>query len=150
MHIQERHLKALLLQLLEGMENGMMLKGCGDDVLLSGLLAERGGAADGLVVGLAAAGGEKDLTRLGVDDCSDIGAGLLQALLCVLADGIKAGGVAVVSFHTPQHRVNGGAAHLCGGRVVCVYLHSIVSFGGWLFDLCVLYTYSPIMSIGVN
>ena len=127
MHIQERHREALLLQRLQRMEHGVVLKGGGDDVRFADLAAEGGGGAEGLVVGLAPAGGEEDLPRFGVDDGGDIGAGRLQELLCPLADSIQARGVAEIRLHTGEHGVNGGAAHLCGGCVVCVYLHRALS-----------------------
>ena len=63
-HTQQSDLKALPLQLFEGVEDGMVLKGGGDDVALALPGAYQRGGADGLVVGLASTGGEVDLLRL--------------------------------------------------------------------------------------
>jgi hypothetical protein len=64
-HVQKRYLKALLFQPLQGMQDGVMLKCGGNDVLFALARAEIGGGGNGLIVGLAAAGGEIDLARLG-------------------------------------------------------------------------------------
>ena len=61
-HRQQLHLKALLLQLFQGVENGVVLEGGGDDVLLALALTDAGGGDQSLIVGLAAAGGKGDLT----------------------------------------------------------------------------------------
>ena len=61
-HRQQLDLKAFLFQLFQGVENGVMLKGGGDDVLLALALTDAGGGDQSLIVGLAAAGGKGDLT----------------------------------------------------------------------------------------
>ena len=60
-HRQQLDLKAFLFQLFQGVENGVMLKGGGDDVLLALALTDAGGGDQSLIVGLAAAGGKGDL-----------------------------------------------------------------------------------------
>ena len=59
---KQLYLKALLLQLFQGVENGVVLEGGGDDVLLALALTDAGGGDQSLIVGLAAAGGKGDLT----------------------------------------------------------------------------------------
>ena len=61
-HRQQLDLKAFLFQLFQGVENGVMLKGGGDDVLLALALTDAGGGDQSLIVGLAAAGGKGDLS----------------------------------------------------------------------------------------
>ena len=127
-HVEQRDLKALLLQLGERVQHGVMLELCGDQVLFALARAGAGGRDDGLVVGLAAAGGEVDLARLGVEAFRDGLARLGDRLLRSLAEGVEAGGVAVVLEQVREHRVEGGAAHTGGGRVVCVNEHGQVPF----------------------
>ena len=65
--VQQGDGKALLLQLLEGVEDGVVLKGGGDDMGLPRAFPHPSGGEDGLVVGLAAAGGEIDLVGTAVE-----------------------------------------------------------------------------------
>ncbi len=60
-HGEEGNIKAVLLQPGQGVEHGVVLDGGGDEVGLALTLAQQGGADNGLVVRLAAAGGEVDL-----------------------------------------------------------------------------------------
>ena len=62
-HVQQRHRKALLLQLPERMQDSVMLKGGGDQVLFPLARSGAGAGSERLVVALAAAGGEIDLLR---------------------------------------------------------------------------------------
>ena len=59
----ERDAPAAPGQRLQGVEHGFVLDGAGDQVLAAGRLERLGGAADGEVVALGAAGGEDDLRR---------------------------------------------------------------------------------------
>ena len=127
-HIQQSHAEAFLFQGFQRVQHRVVLEGGGDDMGLPGFLPRRSRAADGLVVGLAAAGGEGDLPGLGPDDRRDLGSGLLQTFFRVLAQGVEAGGVAVVVLQTGHHGVDGGAAHFRGGRVVGVYHAMIAPF----------------------
>ena len=120
---QQLHLEALLLQLLQGVENGVVLEGGGDDVHLALAAADGGGGKQGLVVGLAAAGGEDDLTGLAVQAPGHGLAALHQQLRRPLAHAVQAGGVAVVLLHGGKHGVQGRPAHPGGGRVICVNSH---------------------------
>ena len=56
-HWQIGHLKALLLQGLAGVQHGVMLKNCGDQVLFALLSHGVGNALDGPVVRLGTASG---------------------------------------------------------------------------------------------
>ena len=122
-NIQQRHLEAFLFQLLQRVQHCVMLKGGGDDVQLSLALTQAGSGNDGLVVRLAAAGGEVDLPGLAAQTGGDGRPGGFQLLLGLLADAMEAGGVAVVVFKAAQHSLQGGAAHFCGSRVVGINLH---------------------------
>ena len=68
MHIQQRHVKALLTELVERVQHRVVLKFGGYQVLFPLTGAVSGGGDDGLIVGLAAAGGEHDLARVGSAD----------------------------------------------------------------------------------
>ena len=87
-------LKALLFQPLQGMQDGVMLKRGGNDVLFALARAEIGGGGNGLIVGLAAAGGKIDLARLRAEAGGHIGPRRLEHLLGLLADGVEARRVA--------------------------------------------------------
>ena len=63
-HIQQLNLKAFLFQLFQSVQHGMMFKGSRNNVLLALFLSQTSGGNDGLIVGLAAAGGEDDFPRL--------------------------------------------------------------------------------------
>ena len=142
MHGQERDLEALLLQLFEHVQHRVVLKGGGDDMAFAGLLPDGRAAADGLVVRLAAAGGEVDFAGLGMDDGGDLRPRFFQTLLRLLAQLVEAGGIAVVRLHTVHHGVDGGAAHLRRGRVVRVNSHSLLLLccAFYLSDTLHLYT----------
>ena len=105
------------------MQHGVVFEGRGYDVPLPGSRAYGRGGAYGLVVRLAAAGGEDYLPWLAVQDPGDGLAGALQRLLRLLAKGVQAGGVAVLLPEIRQHGVQGGVAHARGGGVVQIYKH---------------------------
>ena len=90
---------------------------------------------DGLVVGLAAAGGEIDLARQGVDALRHGLARFLDRLLRPLTEGIETGGVAVILQQIGEHRVESGAADAGGGCVVSVNKHNRSPF-------CIVILYS--------
>ena len=100
-----------------------MLKGGGDDVLLALLGAEPGGGNDGLVIGLAAAGGEDDLPGLATQTLSHGGTGGVQSLLGLLSQGVQGRGVAVNLGQVGHHRVNGNLAGGGGCRIIRVNSH---------------------------
>ena len=124
-HVQQLHVEALFFQLLQGVQDGVMLEGGGDDVLPALPLADTGGGDKSLIVGLAAAGGKGDLTGLAAQTLRHGLAGGHQRLRRLLANGVQAGGVSVIGFHIGQHRVDGRAAHFGGGRVICIDLHGV-------------------------
>ena len=99
----------------------MVLKGGGDDVFLPFPCPQNGRGTDGLVVRLAAAGGESKLPRITAQTGGDAAPGILQRLLGFLAEGVKAGGVSVELIHIRQHGVYGRTADFRCGCVICVY-----------------------------
>ena len=133
-HRQQLHLKALLLQLFQGVENGVVLEGGGDDVLFALALTDAGGGDQSLVVGLAAAGGEGDLPGRAAQAGGHGLPGALQGLGGLLAQPVKAGGVAVVGLHVGQHGVDGRAAHFCGCSIIRVY-HSGFLLCGAVYNM---------------
>ncbi len=127
-HVQQRHLKALFFQLVQGVQHGVVLEFGGDQVLFALPRAQAGGGDDGLVVGLRAAGGEIDLFGLGVEAFGDGLPGSLQGLGGVLAEGVEAGGVAVLLRQEGQHGVQRGLGHAGGSGVVGVDKHFNLPF----------------------
>ena len=117
-HVQESDLEALGLQGAQGVQDGVMLEFGGNKMLFA--LARPGPrrAAQGLVVGLAAAGGEDQLARLGVQAAGDLGAGLAEGFFGLLAEGIQAGGVAPGRFHGGHHGPAGCLADAGGGCII--------------------------------
>ena len=120
-HRQQRHLEALLLQTLQGVEDGVVLKGGGDDVLLALQPPQLRSGQQRLIVGLTAAGGEEDLTGLAVQASGHGLTGALQQLGGVLAHTVQAGGVSVVVLQRRQHGGQRHRAHLGGSGIICVY-----------------------------
>ena len=109
-HIQQRHVKAFPAELIECMQHRMVLKLGGYQMLSSLTGAVSGGGDDGLIVGLAAAGGEHDLARVGsADQLRDLGAAGEQMLGRLLPEGIERAGIAVDLVKVRKH------GFLCGG-----------------------------------
>ena len=108
------------------MQHGVVLKGGGEDVLFALQGAEAGGGKDGLIVGLAAAGGEDDLLGVAAQALGHGLAGALQRLGGLLPHGVQAGGVAVVALQTGQHGGHGGVAHPCGGGIIGINSHALI------------------------
>ena len=125
-YIQIGDLKAFLLQLGQGVQYGVMLKGGGDDVLFTLARAEPGGGDNGLIVCLAAAGGEDDLSRLTAQTLGHGGPGGFQRFLGILTDRVQGRRIAVDGRQAGQHRVDGDLAWCGGGRVICVNSHSSI------------------------
>ena len=124
MHGQQRHFKTFSFQLFQGVEHRVMLKGGGNDMILSLFPSGEGGGTDCLIVRFGSAGSEIYFPRFSVNYGSDILPGLFQYFLCPLADSVKAGRIAVFLPHTSGHGLDGCIAH-CGGRgVVRINAHS--------------------------
>ena len=124
-HIQQCHVIALLFQLLQGVQHSVVLKGGGDDVLLAPARAQGSGGQDGLVVRLAAAGGEDDLPRVAAQAACDASTCVLQRLPGLLPEGIQAGGVSIQLIQIGDHGLDGSLAHPGRCGIVCVY-HSLL------------------------
>ena len=122
-HVEQRHLKALLFQALEGVQHGVVLERGGNDVLFALARAKIGRGGDGLVVRLAAAGGKVDLARLGSKAGGHVGPGRLEHFLGLLADGIEARRVAEGMIQMVGHRVDGRLVHSGGRCVIRIDLH---------------------------
>ena len=114
--------KALLLQGLAGVEHRVVLKGGGDDVVLALALHGAGSALNGPVVAFGAAAGEVDFPWLGPQAAGHRGPGLLQGALGLLAQSVKAGGVAVYFFIEGEHGLQHLGGNGGGGGVVRVNL----------------------------
>ena len=122
-HVQQGYLKAFLFQLFQGVQHGMVLEGGGDDVLFALSLPQPGGGDNGLIVGLAAAGGENDLPGLTAQAVGNGLAGGIQCFPGFLTHGVQAGGVAVNGGHIGQHGIDGRLAHFGRCRVVNINSH---------------------------
>ena len=105
MHGQVGDAEALLLELLAGVEDGLVLGDLGDDVVAA-LAVHLGDALDGEVVALGGAGGEDDLLGGGADELGDLLAGDLDRLLRLPAElVVAAGGVAELAGEVRHHRL---------------------------------------------
>ncbi len=125
---EQRHLKALLLQLFQGVKDGVMLKGGGNQVGLALPAALIGHLGDDPVVRLAAAGGEVQLGGVRADQRGDGLPGLVQHPVGLLAQGVEGGGIAIVFFQTGQHGVQRRFADAGGGCIVKIHVHRKPSF----------------------
>ena len=83
-------LEALFFKLLERVQHGVVLERGRNDVLFAFAFAEARGGEDGLIVGLAAAGGEVNFARGGVQAFCDAVARAEQRPGRLLADGMQA------------------------------------------------------------
>ena len=113
-------LEALLLQRLGAVQNGVMLKRRGDQVLFALCRPAVHAALQRPVIRLGAAGGEVNLTRLGIQGGGDLTARLFHGGAGGTPDGINAAGVAVVLHQPRGHRLQYGRCDRCGGGVIGV------------------------------
>ena len=122
---QVGHLEALALELLTGVQDGVVLDRAGNDVVA--LRLERiGAAAHGPVIGLGAAAGEVDLVGFGVQRGGHLGAGLVEQAARVAAKGVDARGVAVHSGQAGHHGLQHGLGDAgCGGVVHINAVHEL-------------------------
>ena len=143
-HRQIGDLKALLLQIPGGMEDRVVLDGGGNDVppLVLLLLSH---APQRPVVGLAAAGGEINLLRLGVQAGGHLGPGRLQVGFGLLGKRIETGGVSIALVKIREHGLQGRIGQGRGGRMVGINnsRHGDVSFPGssclkYIIPICLL------------
>src|SRR5579863_61483 len=143
LHRQVSDAIAVLLETLAGVEHGLVLGDCGDNVIAL-LAVHLGHAFDGEVVALSGAGSENDFFGGGADQLGDTLAGSFDALFTSPTERvIVAGGVAELLHekgkHLLQHpRIRGG-----GGVVIHIngQLHSLRSGvpGDWELLLGDLY-----------
>ena len=121
--IQVGNFKALFFQLCQGVQHRMVLKGGGDDVLLALFSTVPGSRKNRLVVRLAAAGGEDDLSRLAAQAVRHSFPGGVQGFLGLLPRGVQAGGIGKNFRKIGHHSIYRRPAHPGGGGIIGVYLH---------------------------
>ena len=109
--------KALPLQLLHGMEHSVVLHGGRDD-MAAALAQPLGGGENGPVVGLRAAGGEKDALRLRAHGLGDILPGRAQQPGRLDAEPVHGAGIAPAGRQRIVHGRNGLGAGPGRGGVV--------------------------------
>ena len=127
MNIQEGNLKAFLFQLLQGMQDRVMLKGGGNNMLLSRFPPKLRRGTDRLVIRLAAPGGKQNLPGLRPDHFRHGRPGFLQRFLCLLTNAVQAGRVPIVPLNHRNHRIQSRLTHLRRSGVVRIN-QSIHSF----------------------
>ena len=124
-HRQIGDFKALLFQLLAGVQHGVVLDLRGDDVVAL-IPAGVGRAADGPIVALGAAAGEVDLRTLRAQRRRHLPARPVQRRQRLAAKAVYARGIAVdiakVGLHGLKHRLDDPR----GGRVVHIDSHLFV------------------------
>ena len=137
MRIQKGDLKALLLKLCQCVQHGMVLKLGRNEVLFALPGPKSGSRNNRLVVGLAAAGGEGDLLRVGVQAGGNRLTRGGEGLGGFLAEGVKAGGVSVKLRQIRHHGIQRRFADAGGCRIVGIYKHQILILS------CCDYSYLP-------
>ena len=115
--LQIGDLVALLREPLARLKNGAVLKGGGDDVPPD-VAALPHGRGDGPVVGLRAAGGEKQLLRAAAEPLRHGGAAAVHQRGALTPVGILGGGVAELMAQHVVHGVRHGGGHRRGRRVI--------------------------------
>ena len=111
------HLEAARLEPLHRMEDGVVLDGGRDDVP-SALAETLSRAGNGPVVGLGAAGGEKDALRLRAQCLRDLRAGGLQALFGVDPERVDGRGIAPGAGQQLGHGIDADLRWLRRGGIV--------------------------------
>ena len=130
------------------MQHSVMLKHAGDNVPLPLCPQSGGGGTDCPVVGFGTAAGKENLPRLAAQSGSYLFPGKLYIPLGVSAQGINAGGIAVLPGQIGQHSLQHGPGHLCGGGVVSInhsFFHtdpSPVDFLPFYYAIRILYRIS--------
>ena len=119
-HGQVGDVEAGVLQVLAGVEHGVVLDGGGDDVAACGSKGV-GDAAEGGVVRLGAAAGEHHLAGAAAENAGHGVAGVGEGLLRLLTDAVDAGGVAEKLRHVGQHELQHAPVKGRGARMVHVY-----------------------------
>ena len=104
-HVEIRYLKAMLLQILAGMQHGVMLDFARDDMFpLFGICLGRG--LDGPVIRFAAAGREVDFLRLCPKRARDDFPCMIDCRMALLPQAVDGRGVAIVLCEIREHRLH--------------------------------------------
>ena len=111
------HLEPLLLQCFQGIQGGLVLDLGADDVPAK-CFSLPGGALDGGVDALGAAGGEDHLLRLAPHRPGHLPSCLLHGIPGLFAHGMESGGVAVILPHQAEGGLSRLLQHLSGGTVI--------------------------------
>ena len=112
-------MEPLLLQPLQAVEDGVVFKGRGNDVRLALLFPQHGPRKEGLIVGLAAAGGECDLPLPGsIQAFCHILPGLQKHFCRLLARRVEGRGVAPGPVHSLQQNPAGRCRNWGGSCIV--------------------------------
>ena len=133
--VQEGDVKAFLLQLCQGVEDGVVLELGGDDMALALLCAYEGGGTDGLVVGFAAAAGEINFTRLCAQTFRHRLSGFHEGFCRPLTQRIKRGRIAIFLGQEGHHCRNCCGADLSGRRVIRIYIHFLHLFPSYFVGI---------------
>ncbi|MPM29641.1 hypothetical protein SDC9_76181 [bioreactor metagenome] len=105
------------------MQNGVVLKLRGNNVPLVFLRARSRGGTQGLIVGLAAAGGEGDFAGVAVQPFCKYLPGQGQPLRRLLPHGVQAGRIPIKLLKAWQHGSKRRITHGGGRRVISIYTH---------------------------
>ena len=123
-NVQKGDGKALLLQLVQGVQDGVMLEGRGDDMPFPFSCAQPCGGENGLIVGLAAAGGEGDLRCRAAETVCNALRCVGQRLRSGLTGRMQAGGVSINGIHVRQHGMDSRLTHFCCGAIIQIDPHT--------------------------
>ena len=134
LHIQQRHLEALALQLAHGVERGLVLGLDGDEVATA-LLVEVGGTLEREVDRLGGTRGPDQLARITVDQRRDFGTRFLHGLLGLPAIGVAArGGVAEEFAEIGNHLFRDPGINRGRGGIIEIDRSGHRSGAAWLRD----------------
>ena len=117
---QISYLETALLQIVTGMQNGMMLYSGGDDmVAFTSALLQLGQSFDSVIICFGAASCEDDFTRtFGADEFSNLFARGVNCSACFASVGVDAGTVTECLGEIGHHRVPNFGTERCCGVVV--------------------------------
>ena len=121
------YFKALFFQRFGAVQNGVMLKCGGDEVLFALGRPAMHTSLQRPVIGFGAAGGEINFARFGIERRGHLTAGLFDGGTGRTPNGINAAGISIVLHQPRGHGLQHSRRNRCGGGVIGInkaFFHS--------------------------